>query len=246
MAFETIIYEKEGPIAYLYLNRPQVLNAYSVRMRDELYEALTAIRDDDEVEVVILSAKGEKAFCAGADLTEFLSAPSTIGARRIRSRRDIWRLLNGLPQPLICALFGYVLGSGLEMALFCDMRICTPDTIFGMPEASLGIIPGAGGTQTLPRTVGVGRTLELLLTGRWIDASEAYRIGLVNRVTERGALMETCEDLAKTITRFDQRIVRKIKELVRRGMEMRLEEGLYLEALYAQMGSWKEGGYEHL
>lgn len=244
MGFETVIYEKKGRVAYIYLNRPHVLNAYSVRMRDELFEVFGAVRDDDEVHVVILSGKGEKAFCAGADLSEFLSAPSTIEARQIRFRRDIWGILNSLAQPVICGLYGYVLGSGLEMALFCDIRICSTDAVFGMPEASLGIIPGAGGTQTLARIVGVGKALELLLTGRWIDASQAYEAGLVNMVVERRDLIPMCEELANRILSFDQQIVRQIKELVKRGTEMSLQDGMYLEALYAQSAALRRA-HEH-
>jgi len=242
MPFETIIYEKNGAIAHISLNRVHVLNAYNIKMRDELYEVLSAIKDDDEVKVVILSGQGEKAFCAGADLSEFLSAPSVIIARQIRFRRDIWKLFYTLPQPLIAALHGYVLGSGLEMALFCDIRICTPDTLFGMPEVSLGIIPGAGGTQTLPRIVGMGKAMELLLTGKWIDASEALEIGLVNRVVEKKELIPTCEEIAKTILQFDQTVVQRIKDLVKNSLDLTFSEGFYREAMWAQMINFKRGG----
>src|SRR5512136_916022 len=149
--FRTVIYEKKEQIAYVTLNRPQALNAYSVQMRDDLYEVLSAIRDDDEVRVAILKGAGDKAFCAGADLTEFLTAPSVVEARKIRAVRDLWRLFLSIPQPLIAALHGYVLGSGMEIALLCDLRIASDDVVFGLPEVGLGIIPGAGGTQTLPR-----------------------------------------------------------------------------------------------
>src|SRR4030067_2448380 len=123
-------------------------------MRNDLYEVLGAIKDDSEVRVAILSGAGEKAFCAGADLSEFLTAPSPIVARQVRFERDVWGLFLSLPQPLIAALHGYVLGSGIEMALCCDLRIASEDARFRLPEASLGIIPAAGGTQKLPRTVG--------------------------------------------------------------------------------------------
>src|SRR4030042_6023650 len=139
--FEVIIYEKQDGLAYITLNRPKALNAYSIRMRDELYEALGAIRDDPEVQVVILRGAGEKAFCAGADLTEFLTAPSPVIARRVRFERDIWGLFLKIDKPIIAALHGYVLGSGIEMALFCDIRIASEDAQFGVPEMGLGIIP---------------------------------------------------------------------------------------------------------
>ena len=133
--FKTVIYEKDSGVAHVTLNRPQALNAFSVQMRDDLYEIMGAIQSDDEVRVAVINGAGEKAFCAGADLKEFLSAPSAVKARRIRAARDLWRLFLSVPQPLIAALHGYVLGSGLEIALFCDLRIAAPDVVFGLPEA---------------------------------------------------------------------------------------------------------------
>jgi enoyl-CoA hydratase/carnithine racemase len=152
--FATLIYEKEGPIAQVTLNRPQALNAYSIQMRNDLFEVLGAIRDDPEVRVALFCGAGEKAFCAGADLNEFLTAPSPTIARQVRFGRDLWGLFLSLPQPLIAALHGYVIGSGIENALCCDLRIASEDARFRLPEVGLGIIPGAGGTQTLPRTIG--------------------------------------------------------------------------------------------
>ncbi|MHC4708462.1 MAG: enoyl-CoA hydratase/isomerase family protein, partial [Planctomycetota bacterium] len=167
-AFETLIYEKEDALALVTLNRPQALNAYNIQMRDDLFEVLNAIRDDDEVRVALFKGAGEKAFCAGADLSEFLTAPSPIAARQIRFDRDLWGLFLSMPQPLIAVVHGFVLGSGIEMALCCDLRIACDDARFGLPEVELGIIPAAGGTQTLPRATGRGSALEMLLTGRWI------------------------------------------------------------------------------
>ena len=165
MGFETVIYEKsDRGIAYVTLNRPKALNAFSVQMRDDLFEILSAIRQDDEVRVVVFKGAGDKAFCAGADLKEFLTAPSVVKARGIRAIRDLWRLFLSVPQPLIAALHGYVLGSGIEIALFCDLRIASEDAIFGLPEVGLGILPGAGGTQTLPRVMGTSGALDMLLT----------------------------------------------------------------------------------
>jgi enoyl-CoA hydratase/carnithine racemase len=181
--FETVIYEKRNHIAHITLNRPRVLNVYNVQMRDELYQILSAMRDDDEVKVAVFRGAGEKAFCAGADLSEFLAAPSPTVARQVRWSRDVWGLFLSIPQPLIAALHGYVLGSGIEMALCCDIRVASEDARFGLPEVGLGIIPAAGGTQTLPRIIGRARALEMLLTSRWISGEEAYRIGLVKGQT---------------------------------------------------------------
>ena len=227
--FETVIYEKNDCIAYVTLNRPQALNAFSVRMRDDLYEVLRAIKADDEVRVVIIKGAGEKAFCAGADLKEFLTAPSVIKARRIRLIRDLWRLFLSVPQPIIAALHGYVLGSGIEIALYCDLRIATPDVVFGLPEVSLGILPAAGGTQTLPRILGLSGALDMLLTGRRLSAQEAFDRGMVSQVVPRDKLLSTAGELAQTIASFDPRVVRNAKQAVLRGMDLTLEQGLDLE-----------------
>jgi enoyl-CoA hydratase/carnithine racemase len=232
-AFETLIYEKEGALALVTLNRPQFLNAYNIQMRDDLFEVLNAIRDDDEVRVALFKGAGEKAFCAGADLSEFLTAPPPVAARQIRFDRDVWGLFLRIPQPLIAVLHGYVLGSGIEMALCCDLRITSDDTQFGLPEVELGIIPAAGGTQTLPRAVGQGNALDMLLTGRWIDAREALRIKLVNRIVPGDRLMETARGMAEKIAAGDPGAVKGIKQAVVRGMDLPLAQGLDLEKMLA-------------
>jgi enoyl-CoA hydratase len=224
--FETILYEKQGHIAHVTLNRPRVLNIYNVRMRDELYETLSAVKADADVHVVILRGAGDKAFCAGADLSEFLSAPAPAEARHIRWQRDVWGLFLSLPQPVIAALHGYVFGSGIEMAMCCDIRIAAEDCVFGLPEVALGIIPAAGATQTMPRAIGPGRALDLLLTGRRIGALEALGMNLVNRVVPRSNLLTEAEGLAEKIAGFDQKAVRAIKQAVSRGLD--LPVGAYL------------------
>ncbi len=228
-AFDTLLYEKQDGVAYVTLNRPEALNAYNIQMRDDLYQILSAIKDDDEVLVAIFKGAGKKAFCAGADLSEFLSAPSPAVARQVRFERDVWRLFLNIPQPLIAALHGYVLGSGIEIALCCDIRIASEDSRFGMPEVDLGIIPAAGGTQTLPRTVGRGKALEMLLANRWISAEEAYRIGLVNRVVHIDELLKAAEEIAKKIASCNPTAVRYAKQAVVRGLDLSLADGLDLE-----------------
>ena len=227
--FETVIYEKSGDLGYVTLNRPQALNAFSLQMRDDLYEVLSAIKADDEVRVAIFKGAGDKAFCSGADLKEFLTAPSVVKARRIRGVRDLWRLFLSLPQPLIAALHGYVLGSGLEIALFCDLRIAVPSVVFGLPEVSLGILPGAGGTQTLPRIIGLSGALDMLLTGRRLSSEEALAMGLVNQVVPVDRLLQTCDDIAQKIASFDLRAVRSAKQAVYKGSDMSLDQALELE-----------------
>ena len=227
--FKTVIYEKKDPIAYVTLNRPEALNVYNVQMRDDLYEVLGAIKDDSEVKVVIFKGAGEKAFCAGADLSDFLKAPSPIVARQVRFERDVWGLFLSIAQPLIAAVHGFVLGSGIEMALCCDIRIASEDIKFGLPEVGLGIIPAAGGTQTLPRVIGRGKALEMLLTNRWLTGEEALQCGLVNRLVPRGKLLETAEEMAKKIASYDAIAVRNAKQAVVRGLDLPLTEGLELE-----------------
>jgi enoyl-CoA hydratase len=231
--FETIIYQKKNSLAYVTLNRPHALNAYNIKMRDELYQVLAAIKDDPEVRVAIFRGAGERAFCAGADLTEFLTAPSPIIARQARWARDVWGLFLAIPKPLIAALHGYVLGSGIEIALSCDIRLASEDAQFGLPEPGLGIIPAAGGSQTLPRVVGGAGALEILLTGRWVKAEEAKRLKLVNRVVPRRELMPEAEGLAKEIAGFDPLAVSYAKQAIARGLDLKLEQGLELEARLA-------------
>lgn len=236
--FKTLIYEKKDNIAYITLNRPQVLNVYNLQMRDDLYEVLSSIKDDPEVRVAILKGAGEKAFCAGADLAEFLTAPSPIDARRARFERDVWGLFLTLHQPLIAALHGYVLGSGIEIALCCDIRIASEDARFGLPEVGLGIIPAAGGTQTLPRVIGRGRALEMLLTNRWLSCEEAFQFGLVNRVVPKDKLLETAEEIARKIASYHPMAVRNAKQSVVRGLDLPLREGLDLERRLALELTW--------
>jgi enoyl-CoA hydratase/carnithine racemase len=227
--FKTVIYEKKDHIAYVTLNRPQALNVYNIRMRDDLYQVLGAIKDDPEVKAVIFKGAGEKAFCAGADLSDFLSAPSPVIARQVRFGRDVWSLFLSIPQPIIAAAHGYVLGSGIEMALCCDIRIASEDAKFGLPEVGLGILPAAGGTQTLPRAIGIARALEMLLANRWLSSEEAYATGLVNQVVPKNKLLETAEEMAKKIASFDPMAVRNAKQAVLRGLDLSLSEGLELE-----------------
>jgi enoyl-CoA hydratase/carnithine racemase len=233
--FKTLIYEKKDHIAYVTLNRPQALNVYNIQMRDDLYQVLSAIKDDPEVRVGILKGAGEKAFCSGADLNEFLTTPSPVVARQVRFGRNVWGLFLSIPQPLIAAVHGYVLGSGIEMALCCDIRIASEDAQFGLPEVGLGIIPAAGATQTLPRIIGRAKALEILLTSRWLNAEEAYRFGLVNRVVSREKLYENAEEMAQKIASYHPVAVRSAKEAVVKGLDLTLAEGLDLEKRLASL-----------
>jgi enoyl-CoA hydratase/carnithine racemase len=227
--FEVLIYEKRDGVAYITLNRPRALNAYNIRMRDELFEVLGAIRDDSEVRVTVLKGAGEKAFCAGADLTEFLTAPAPVLARQARFERDIWGSFLNIQKPFIAALHCYVLGSGIEMSLCCDIRLASEEAQFGLPEVGLGIIPAAGGSQTLPRAVGTSSAYDLLMTGRWIKAVEAKRLKLVNRVLPFKDLYGEAERLAGKIKGFNPMVISYAKLAVNQGLDLSLDQGLLLE-----------------
>ena len=228
--FEVVLYEKKDGIGYVTLNRPQALNVYNLQMRDELYQVLAAMKDDPEVRVAIFSGAGDRAFCAGADLSEFLTAPSPVIARQVRWERDVWGLFLSINRPLIAALHGYVMGSGIEMALCCDIRIASEDAQFGVPEMGLGIIPAAGGSQLLPRVLDRAHALEVLLTGRRINAEEAHRLKLVSQVVPRGDLLPTVEKLANRIKDYSPMALSCAKQAITRGLDMSLERGLELEA----------------
>ena len=225
----TVLFEKRGDIAVVTLNRPDALNAFSVRMRDELWEVLGAVRDDPDVRGMLLQGAGERAFCAGADLTEFGTAPSQAVARTVRWERDVWGLLLGLPKPTVAALHGYCLGSGLEMAVLCDLRVAADDAVFGMPEAGLGLVPAAGGTQLLPRLLGPGRALDLLLSSRRFGAGEALEYGLVTQVVARSELSGAATALLRRVLRAPGPALAAAKRALAEGADVPLASALDLE-----------------
>lgn len=223
--FRTIVFEREGSVAWITLDRPRVLNAYNTEMRDDLFTALSAIRVDRSVRAVVLRGNG-RAFCAGGDIREFGSAPSPVVAREVRWQRDVWGLLRSLRQPTIAAIHGHAAGSGLEMALLCDFRIAASGAVLSLPETGLGMIPGVVGTQTVPRAVGVGRALDLVLTGRAIDARLALQIGMVGSVVEPGKLRAEAARLARRLAEIDGELVFRVKTLVVRGLDLPLAAAL--------------------
>ena len=230
--FTALLYSKEGPVAHISLNRPQVLNAYNIKMRDDFSEALAAVHDDPEVRALLITGQG-RAFCAGADLTEFGSAPSQTVARQVRWERDVWGQLLSLSLPVVAAVHGYCIGSGVEIALLCDLRIGAVGTIFAMPEVQLGMIPAAGGTQTLPRITGQSAALELLLTGRRLDAKEALALGLLTRAVPESELMEEAWGIIHQLAGLEVNLAAAVKESLVRGEDMPLSEALRMEARLA-------------
>jgi enoyl-CoA hydratase len=195
MGYEFLQLEHADGIALLTLDRPDKLNALNQRTVAELDAAFHALRADDAVRGIIITGAGEKAFVAGADIAELAAMAPLEGVRVSRRGQDAFRFLERMPKPVLAAVNGFALGGGLELALACHLRIASSRARFGLPEVRLGIIPGYGGTIRLPRLVGRGRALELILTGEMIDAAEAYRIGLVNRVEEPGNLLPAARAL---------------------------------------------------
>ena len=232
IAFETLLFSKTGGLARISLNRPRVRNAYNTAMRDDLYQALSAVRDDPDVRAVVLSGEGQT-FCAGADLSEFGTAPSQVIARQVRWHRDVWGLFLGVNKPMVAAIQGYCLGSGVEMALLCDIRIATEDAVFGLPEASLGLIPAAGGVVTLPRTVGRAAAMDLLLTRRRVTAPEAHAIRLVSRVAPVDEFDDAVNDVAHRLESLEPSVAAAVKQAARQGMDLPLARALEMESRMA-------------
>jgi enoyl-CoA hydratase/carnithine racemase len=232
-----LLLDKRGQVLWLTLNRPRVLNAYNIEMRDELYEALGLIAEDPDIQVAVFRGAGDRAFCAGADLTEFGTAPSQAIARRVRFQRDLWARFLALRKPLIAAIHGYCLGSGLEIALCCDVRLSTPDAQFGLPETALGMIPAAAATQTLPRAIGTGRALDLLLTGHRISGLEAHRGRLVNRLSPYDRLFEDTQALGDRLAVMPPSVLAAAKDAMLRGLDTDLAAGLAIEWTAATMES---------
>ncbi len=223
-----LIYEKKGRIATITINRPDALNAMDPPTLQELSASLIDFRDDSETWVVILTASGDRAFCAGADIKTMIPAMNEWRDKPWMMPPTIMRGLE-LWKPVIGAINGIALGGGCELALACDIRIASEKAVFGTPEVKLGLIPGWGGTQRLSRMIPQARAAEVILTGQPIDASEAYRLGLVNKVVPPAELMSTAQQWAKTICNNGPIAVRAAKEAIIKSRSLTLEEGLRLE-----------------
>lgn len=226
--FSSVLYEKRGAVAWVTLNRPGHLNAYNMAMRDDLFEILSAIHEDSEVRAMVLTGAGP-AFSTGGDLSEFGSAPSPVIARWVRFRRDVWGRLRALPIPTIAAIHGYTVGGGLEMALLCDVAIAADDTRICLPETGVGMIPGVAGTQTASRRLGLGRALDLCITGRWINAAEALLVGLVAEVVPAAELKQRAAEMARALGRLPREEAGLIKLAVWDGLELALADAIALE-----------------
>jgi len=227
-----VLYEKKGAIAYVTLNRPKVLNALNTPTWTDLRTAFEDARDDAAVRGVILTGAGDKAFIAGADIGELAHATAIDAERSSRFGQSVLDLIENLGKPVVAAINGFALGGGCETAMACTIRIAVEHAKFGQPEVKLGLLPGGGGTQRLPRLVGKGRALQLILSGGMISAQEAYRIGLVNEVVPAADLIARAEAILKEIGANAPIGIKYSLEAVNRGMDTSQSEGFALEASY--------------
>jgi enoyl-CoA hydratase len=230
MELKNVVVEKENNIAVLSINRPKALNALNYDTLTDIKTAVKALSKDDEVGIVIITGSGEKAFVAGADIKEMKDMTPLEARRFMLYGQSVFNIIGNLPKPTIAAVNGFALGGGTELALSCDMIIASEKAKFGLPEVTLGIHPGFGGTQRLPRLIGSAKAKELIFTGKMIDASEAQTIGLVNKVVPPEKLQEEAKTLAAEILKNGQVAIRLVKSAINAGLDTTLEKGLAYEA----------------
>lgn len=230
MTFENLQVEISEGIALVTITRPEALNALNSVTLDELQKLFNDVVADEALQVIILTGSGKKAFVAGADIAAMRPFSALEARRFAKLGHEVMRAIETCPKPVIAAVNGFALGGGCELSLSCDIRLVSDNARFGQPEVSLGVVPGFGGTQRLARLIGKGRALELILTGNMIDAEEAFRIGLANRVVTQEQLLDTAREMAKTIISKGGYAVRLAKEAVRNGLEMDLDKANQYEA----------------
>jgi enoyl-CoA hydratase len=230
MSFENIVLEKKNSIAYVTVNRPKVLNALNMATMEELRTAFTDVKHDPATRVAILTGSGEKAFIAGADIGELSRHDAVSGKEYTHRGQSVLDLIENLGKPVIACINGFALGGGCEIAMACTMRLASQGAKLGQPEVKLGILPGYGGTQRLPRLVGKGIAMQLVLTGEMISAEEAHRIGLVNEVTAPADLIPRAEAIAQKIIANAPLAIQYAMEAVNRGLDLTLPDALFLEA----------------
>src|SRR5437660_4501222 len=230
MAYENIKTDLREGLLIVTIDRPKVLNALNAQTVQEIYDVFAAARSDEKVKAVIVTGGGDKAFVAGADIGELAQKTPTTGKETSERGQFILSFIERFPKPVIAAINGFALGGGCELALACHIRIASEKAQIGLPEVTLGIIPGYGGTQRMARLLGKGKALELICSGDRVNAADAERIGLVNRVVPADQLMTTCEEMAKKIASRGPLAIRAAIEAVNNGLNMSFEEGQFLEA----------------
>jgi enoyl-CoA hydratase len=231
MAYETLLLERSDAVAVVTLNRPKVMNALNRALFSDLDDAFTTLANDAAIRAIILTGAGEKAFAAGADIGELATLSAAEGQELARRGQAVFRKIETCGKPVIAAIQGFALGGGCELAMACTLRIASDRARLGQPEVKLGLLPGYGGTQRLPRLVGKGAALKLLLTGDMVGAEEAFRIGLVDEVVPAEALMSRAETLARAIAQQAPLAITSCLRAVDAGYDLPLETGLELEAL---------------
>ncbi|MFB3902637.1 MAG: enoyl-CoA hydratase/isomerase family protein [Acidobacteriota bacterium] len=229
-SYQNLQVSAEEEIALVRISRPEVLNALNAPLLNELERAFQMLGQDEAVKVIIVTGTGEKAFVAGADIKELSSLDGLSGRMYSQRGQRVFDSIEACPKPVIAAINGYCLGGGCELALACHIRVAGENARFGQPEVKLGLIPGYGGTQRLPRLVGKGRALEMLLTGDIVEAKEAERIGLVNRVVPAGELLDYCRELAKKIMANGPVAIRLALQSVHSGAGLPVQQALAMEA----------------
>ncbi|MFH1226612.1 MAG: enoyl-CoA hydratase-related protein [Planctomycetota bacterium] len=230
MDYQNILFQEKDGIGIVAINRPKKLNALDAQTINELYDVFGAIKNNDAIKAVILTGSGEKSFVAGADIEELFQLDQVSGKTKMQRGQGLTLLIENLGKPVIGAINGFALGGGCELAMACTLRLCSDKARFGQPEVNLGVIPGYGGTQRMPRIIGRTKAMEMILTGDVIDAQEAYRLGLVNKICASEQLMAESEALARKIMSKGPLAIKAAMEAVQRGMDMTLAEGLNLEA----------------
>lgn len=230
MTFSNLLFETKNSIAYVTLNRPKVLNALNMATLEELRTVFHEIKKDTSIRVAILTGTGEKAFVAGADIAELATQDAIRGKEYTHRGQSVLNLIENLGKPVIACINGFALGGGCEIAMACTIRVASDNAKLGQPEVKLGIIPGLGGSQRLPRLVGKGIAMQLVLAGEMITAQEAHRIGLVNEVTAPADLIPRAEAIAQKIIANAPLAVQYAMEAVNKGMETSIAEGLFIEA----------------
>ncbi|MFC1556633.1 enoyl-CoA hydratase-related protein [candidate division KSB1 bacterium] len=230
LQFETLLCDIKDGIGTVTVNRPDKGNALNAQTMLDIMAAISQLKINNDVAAIIVTGAGEKFFVAGADINELIGHTAVTGTEFARQGQEIFMLIEQLGKPVIAAVNGYALGGGCELAMACTLRIASSNATFGQPEVGLGIIPGFGGTQRLPRLVGKGRATELLITGDMINAEEAFRIGLVNKVVDRSELMNEARKITHKILGNGPLAVKYCMEAVNHGLEITEEEGMHLEA----------------
>jgi enoyl-CoA hydratase len=245
MSFDNLLIDRDQAVAIVTINRPKVLNALNTQTLDELRRAMLELQHDQQVRAIVVTGAGEKAFVAGADINELAALSATSARDHGLAGQHVFDLIENLGKPVIAAINGYALGGGCELAMACTLRLAADTAKLGQPEINLGIIPGFAGTQRLPRLVGTGKAMELILTGAPVAAAEAERIGLVNRVVPAAELMAEARKLAAHLAAQAPVAIRYIIAAINKGMDMPFAEGAVFEAtlfgLVAATDDWREG-----